>query len=290
LAAAEPRLNLVEVKDLPGGWLGKNHALHVGAGRSDGEWLLFTYADIVFEPTTLRRAIGYANGNQLDHLAAYPDVRMPHWLLDAFVVTFATMFTLFVRPWQVRNPRSKSYIGIGAFNLVRREAYLVAGGHVPIRMRPDDDLKLGHLMKLNGFRSDVVNGQGAVMVEWYASLNEMIRGLEKNSAAPLEYNVSVIVGSCLILIFGFIWPFLAFLLTWGWPQLLFGLSIIFILSANVLTAKNVQQAPWKALVFPLAISLFTYIQVRSLVLLLARGGIEWRDTFYPLAELKANRI
>lgn len=291
LAEKEPRLNVVEVKELPPGWLGKNHAMHVGARQSDGEWLLFTDADIHFEPTTLRRAMGYAQDNLLDHLAAYPEVHMPGWLLNSFVITFATMFTMFIRPWQVRDPKSKAYIGIGAFNLVSAEAYRVCGGHVPIRMRPDDDLKLGHLMKLNGYRSDVVNGQGAIVVEWYQSLDEMIRGLEKNSAAPLEYSVPTILASHVILFFSNIWPFLAVLITWGtWSQLLFALAAGLLLVANALTAINVRQPLWRAVVFPLAISMFLYIQMRGLVLLLLRGGIQWRDTFYPLADLKANRI
>jgi cellulose synthase/poly-beta-1,6-N-acetylglucosamine synthase-like glycosyltransferase len=290
LANAEPRLNVVEVTELPPGWLGKNHAMHLGARQSDGEWLLFTDADILFEPTTLRRAIGYANEHLLDHLAAYPDVRMPGWLLNSFVITFATMFTMFIRPWQVRDPKSKAYIGIGAFNLVSAEAYRVSGGHVPIRMRPDDDLKLGHLLKLNGFRSDVVNGQQAVTVEWYATLGEMIRGLEKNSAAPLEYDVAKVLGSCLILFLANIWPFVAVLITRGWPQLLFALTIVLLLMGNAQTAINVRQPLWRALLFPVAISIFTYIQLRGIVLLLVRGGIQWRGTFYPLADLKANRI
>ena len=290
LAKKHPRLNVVEVQELPPGWLGKNYAMHLGARQSDGEWLLFTDADIVFEPSTLRRAIAYAQENLLDHLAAYPDVRMPGWLLNSFVITFATMFTMFIRPWQVRNPQSKAYIGIGAFNLVSAEAYRTIGGHVPIRMRPDDDLKLGHLIKLNLFRSDVVNGHGAVTVEWYSTLNELIRGLEKNCAAPLEYSLTAVFGSCLMLFFAMIWPFLAVLIKSGWPQLFYALTVLLLLLANTLTAVNVGQPIWRAFVFPLAITIFTYIQVRSMVLLLARGGIQWRDTFYPLAELKSNRI
>ena len=50
--------------ELPAGWLGKNYAMQLGADRSSGEWLLFTDADIVYEPTTLRRAILYANGTR----------------------------------------------------------------------------------------------------------------------------------------------------------------------------------------------------------------------------------
>src|SRR5262245_44222189 len=77
LAAEFPQLNVVTLSELPAGWLGKNHALQLGADRSRGEWLLFTDADIFFEPTTLRRAIAYAQEHAVDHLVATPDAKMP---------------------------------------------------------------------------------------------------------------------------------------------------------------------------------------------------------------------
>jgi hypothetical protein len=36
--------------------------------------------------------------------------------------------------------------------------------------------------------------------------------------------------------------------------------------------------------------LFLYILWRSTILILWTGGIEWRGTRYPLAELKANKV
>ena len=94
-----------------------------------------------------------------------------------------------------------------------------------------------------------------------------------------------------VVFFANIWPFLAVWITWGsWAQLLFALAAVLLLAGNAMTAINVHQPLWRALAFPLAISIFLYIQMRGLVLLLLRGGIRWRDTFYPLADLKANRI
>jgi len=42
------------------------------------------------------------------------------------------------RPWRAKDPRAREHGGIGAFNLLRRQAYLEAGTHRAIRMRPDD--------------------------------------------------------------------------------------------------------------------------------------------------------
>ena len=55
LAAAHPQLRLLRVSELPSRWLGKNHALQVGSQAAGGDWLLFTDADVVFQPGALRR-------------------------------------------------------------------------------------------------------------------------------------------------------------------------------------------------------------------------------------------
>ena len=57
LAGANPQLNLVHLKDLPDGWLGKNHALQRGADQATGQFLLFTDADVIMHPTAVSRAI-----------------------------------------------------------------------------------------------------------------------------------------------------------------------------------------------------------------------------------------
>jgi hypothetical protein len=45
-------------------------------------------------------------------------------------------------------------------------------------------------------------------------------------------------------------------------------------------------SPLYALTHPLGAALFSYMLLRSTVVTLRQGGIVWRDTFYPLEELK----
>ncbi|PYQ54946.1 MAG: hypothetical protein DMF53_28775 [Acidobacteria bacterium] len=87
MATADPRLRIVHVRELPPGWLGKNHALWLGAEKATGEFLLFTDADVVMAPSILRRAVGALVADRLDHLTAAPEraVRIVHRRLLALL-------------------------------------------------------------------------------------------------------------------------------------------------------------------------------------------------------------
>jgi len=290
MAAADPRLRIVHVRELPPGWLGKNHALWLGAGKAIGEFLLFTDADVVMDPSTLRRAVGAMVADRLDHLTAAPEIERPSVLFEMFIGAFSLFFTLFTKPWKVKDPESSSHVGIGAFNLVRAAAYRAAGGHQAIAMRPDDDLKLGKLLKKKGFHQEFVFGLGALRVEWYASTGELIQGLMKNAFSGVDYRVWVVVASTVMQLITLVWPFLALILTSGPTRWLNLASVLVLLALCWINAPLAGVRRWHGLGFPLATLLFLYILWRAMLLTLWRDGIDWRGTHYPLAELRANKV
>jgi glycosyltransferase involved in cell wall biosynthesis len=290
MAAADPRLRIVHVRELPPGWLGKNHALWLGAGKATGEFLLFTDADVVMDPATLRRAVGAMVADRLDHLTAAPEIERPSVLFEMFIGAFSLFFTLFTKPWKVKDPESPSHGGIGAFNLVRAAAYRAAGGHPAIAMRPDDDLKLGKLLKKKGFHQEFVFGLGALRVEWYASVRELIQGLMKNAFSGVDYRVWVVVVSTVMQLITLVWPFLALFLTAGATRWLNLASVLVLLALCWINAPLAGVRRWHGLGFPLATLLFLYILWRAMVLTLWRDGIDWRGTHYPLEELRANKV
>ncbi len=290
MAAAEPRLRIVHVRDLPPGWLGKNHALWLGAEKATGEYLLFTDADIVMDPSTLRRAVGLMVRDGLDHLTASPQIERRGLLFEMFIGVFSLFFALFVKPWKVKDPKSPRHVGIGAFNLVRAEAYRAAGGHRAIAMRPDDDLKLGKILKKNGFRQELVYGQGLIRVEWYASVRELIQGLMKNAFSGVDYRLSVIIGSTIIQLAVYVWPFLALVLTSGAARWLNLASILTLLTLCWANAPLTGLRRWHGIGFPVASLLFLYILWRATLTTLWNDGIDWRGTHYDLASLKANKV
>lgn len=290
ISIGHPRLHVAHLDALPPGWLGKNHAMQRGAAAATGDWILFTDADVVMETRAIARAVGFAEREGLDHLTVTPRLLMPGPALDLFAGTFGLLFAQYSRPWKARDPRSRAHIGIGAFNLVRASAYRAAGGHAPIAMRPDDDLKLGKLLKQNGFRQDLLFGRDAVSVEWYSTIGEAVRGLEKNSFAGAGYSVPAVLASSLALLALDVWPFLAVLVTAGPTRWLYLASVAVILAIYAGSTRGSGTRPWLAPLFPLGVLLLVYILLRSTWLAVRNGGIRWRDTFYPLEELRRNRV
>ena len=290
LASASPTFRVVHVKELPPGWLGKTYALNRGVQEASGDLLLFTDADVVMRPSALSRAVGYMFEHQLDHLAIAPDVRVPGLLLQVCVGAFGILFSLYARPWKAKDPKSKWCIGIGAFNLVRTDVYRAVGTHQRIAMRPDDDIKLGKLIKKHGYRQEFLFGTQMLRVEWYASVGELVDGLTKNAFAGVDYRVSAIVGASIAQLLLNVWPFLGVFLTHGATWVINVVVVLVILALCRDTARFLTVVPWHGIGFPIATLLFIHIMWRSMLTALLRGGIEWRGTCYPLAELKANKV
>lgn len=290
LAAIDRRLRVDHIRDLPAGWIGKNHALHHGAAQAAGRWLLFTDADIHFSPDALRRAVAFAEAGELDLLAAVPRLTEGGHLLGICVGAFSLLFPMFFRPWRIADPASRSYGGVGAFNLVRAVTYQKLGGHTRLRLRPDDDVKLGKLFKRSGARCDFLLGAGAISVAWYASVGEMARGLTKNAFAGTDYSVPVILGGVLVQLVFFVWPPVALFAVSGLAWWLDLLATAAMLAVAVDHQGFAGGRRWHGLFLPLGIVIFDYILLRSMVVTLWQRGIVWRGTHYPLAELKANRL
>ncbi|HEV2065112.1 MAG TPA: glycosyltransferase family 2 protein, partial [Thermoanaerobaculia bacterium] len=133
LARGDSRLTVVTGSEPPTGWLGKPHALHLGASVATGEVLLFADADVVYDPRTLGEAVSLLESERLDFIAFLPrmvtegfweSVLMPY-VLGAY---FAGIGFLANVDW----PRWAA-AGGGAGNLIRRHAYEALGGHAALK-------------------------------------------------------------------------------------------------------------------------------------------------------------
>ena len=289
-AATHSRLRVVHVTELPPGWLGKPHALQKAYEASTGEWLLFTDADVCFKPDVLRRAIALTKQRNMDHLSLLCEVEMVGFWEKVLIPFFALVFHLASDPSRASNPHSRFYVGIGAFQILKRTAYLASGTHRRLAMEVIDDMKLGKIVKQSGFRSGVGIAQDSVVVRWHAGLGNLIRGVTKNFFAGAGYNVGIVALGIAGMLLLNVAPFLGVVFGHGWVRVLAAVAVSIAVSFHAAVAFTLRVSPLYALTHALGAVLLTYMLLLSTVVTLRQGGIIWRDTFYPLDELKRGLV
>jgi hypothetical protein len=172
---------------------------------------------------------------------------------------------------------------MGAFNLLRTDAYRSVGGHEPLRLSVVDDVELGGLVKAKGFRQRCLDGSDWIQVYWQPGLRGIFNGLEKNIYAGFGYSMPVAaVGALASLLTGLLPLALAYHGHW-W--LLAGLLVTALVTTDYLPCLGAPR--WGAVLFPLGACLFCCIICYSVYRTEKQGGVRWRDTFYPLSELRA---
>ena len=287
-AAAEKdgRLKYVRIDSLPAGWLGKPHAMQHAFERSSGEWLVFTDADVHFSPDLLRRSVALAKRDNLDHLTLLSGAEM-HTVGERIALTFFGMgFLMGIRPWRASNARSKVYIGVGAFQLLRRSAYEAIGTHRRLAMEVVDDMKLGKLVKEGGFRSGVAKAWKEVRVRWHAGVGNIVRGTTKNFFASSGYNLAVVCFQLVMMLATCVAPWVALPFLRGWALAFDAIAVAMMIAIHAGVCIEVGASPVYALTEPVGALIFSWMLARSTIVTLGNGGIEWRGTVYPLEELR----
>lgn len=287
---AHGRLKVVHIGELPAGWLGKVHAMWVGAKQAGGDWLLFTDADVLFRRDSLTRALFYAESEHADHLVLFPRMVMHSPGETMMVAFFQTLFVFGHRPWKVADPKAKDHMGVGAFNLVRHGVYEAIGTYEAMRFEVLDDMKLGKLIKNAGYAQRNVFGHDLISLRWVKGAMGMVNNLTKNFFAIMSFQWPRALASAFMLAFLNLMPFVGVWLAHGWARLPYALALVSMFGIYVGMSWMSDVPVYYFLLHPVSASLFVYIMLRSMFLTLARGGIIWRGTFYPLEELRKGMV
>ena len=284
-----PSLIVHEIAELPEGWMGKSHALFRGATLAKGKYLVFTDADVILEKTTIARAFAYMNRNSLDHLTLIFKNITHGWLLNSLILEAGLGLLLIFRPWAAKLSGNRSFVGVGAFNMVRSSVYQEIGGHQNIKMHPIDDMMLGRIIKERGFSQDCLLAYDFVKIPWYDSVRAMVDGLQKNMFALFHYRILLIP----VVLFGI---FVASIFpVWGaiWGDRFVQMICLLALALRLVTffgGLRMQGLPVYYLpgciITPY---LFCYIILKSAIVTIKNNGIVWRGHHYSLADLRKNK-
>jgi cellulose synthase/poly-beta-1,6-N-acetylglucosamine synthase-like glycosyltransferase len=282
-------LEVLHVAELPSGWLGKTHAMALAAQHATGAWLLFTDGDVLFHPDALCRALKYATYSGADHMVLLPTLvlRSPG---ERMMVSFLQVLSIWaLRPWRVADPRARrDSIGVGAFNLIRREVFDALGGWEPLRTKIVEDLALGRQVKACGFAQRAALGLDLVRVRWAEGAFGVVENLTKNLFALFRFRPEWVLGFACGLAMFTLFPLAACVAghAMWWPT---GILLIAFFLAYQRMGEYHHFSAAQMITFPAASLLLLYALLRSMWVALWRGGITWRGTFYSLRELRWRR-
>jgi glycosyltransferase involved in cell wall biosynthesis len=288
IASQHPdKLRALHVTELPAGWLGKTHAMALAARQAPSDYLLFTDADVFFRSDAVRRSLAHAVATSADHLVTVPTTLIHRWDEAAILGFFQILSLWGARPWRISNPKAKhDAIGIGAFNLLRREAYQQIGGFESLRMEIVEDIGLGRRIKRAGLVQRLCFGRGLISLHWASGVGGLVGVMTKNLWAAFRFYIWLALLGCLWLLTFCVAPAAAlFFASTRVPAILIFAAVAY---GYRLLGRHSGISTWNALFFPFSAMVFVFTLLRSMLLTLKQGGIIWRGTFYSLAELRKN--
>ncbi len=181
---------------------------------------------------------------------------------------FQSQFVFAHRPWKVADPKSRDHMGVGAFNLVRREVYESIGTYQRLRLSVLDDMKLGELVKQHGYRQRNVFGRDLLTLRWVVGALGMVRNLTKNFFAIFRYNplwAATAIAGMLLVNLG---PFVGLYFAQGWARVGFVAALLSIFAIYVGMSRRSDISPAYFFLHPVGALLFGYAVARSMILTL----------------------
>lgn len=258
----------------PPGWLGKAHALHnlysaVRAG-SDPDYILFTDADVTFEPSAVSQAVATAIDWRAGLLSIFPR-QIVLTLAERLAVPIALHWTVYnFLPLPIAfNAKIPAFAAAnGQFMLFTREAYGACGGHTSVRDNILEDVGLARAVKKAGHRAILADGGPTIYTRMYNGASEVWNGYSKNAYAFFDHNplllVVGIVGLMVLYVFPLILALLAFIagnLTLG---ALFLAQYLIAVQTRLFLATRFAYPLRSTFLHPVAILFFIAIQLNSL--------------------------
>lgn len=265
------RFEEVPSRELPEGWLGKNHALQVLADNSDEEYLVFLDADVRLEESAVADSITFMKSEGWDFISPYPrQIAKP---LIAKIVQPLLQWSWFASlPLRLieRSRGTSTVVANGQFFIVRSELYKSAGGHRAIRSEILDDLELARLLRKSGGIGSVVDGSKISSCEMYPDTRSLIDGYSKSQWRAFGGGFGALIVIA-ILFFSSIYPLVRSLQGHEWA--IYGYLLL--LTSRLLVAVRTKSIWVTAPLHPIAASLWIGLILRSLILK-RTGKLSWR--------------
>jgi chlorobactene glucosyltransferase len=275
-ADGDPRARVLSGASLPEGWKGKNWACHQLSQAARGEILLFTDADVGWDPRALSALVAEMNRSDADLLTVWPTQVTRTWaerlvvpLMGFVIIGYLPVLAVHYIPWPIFAAATGQCLAF------RRDTYEKIGGHAAVREALVEDMAFAYAIKRNHLRLRAADGAGLLSARMYRGWPEVRDGFAKNILGGHADSLIFLALSTL-----FHWAL--FLFPWFW--LFFDPASAALLCAvgllvRLLTAAVTRQRLVDALFMPVSVLLMTVIAGRA-VQWHFTGGPRWKGRAY----------
>ncbi|HIJ73672.1 MAG TPA: glycosyltransferase [Candidatus Hydrogenedentes bacterium] len=290
IAAASPNVRVIHDPPVQEGWLGKANAIWYAVHQADpdNKWLLLADADVECHPKALRRAVAYAEAAKADFVTCIPRLENGS-MAEELVIPSKWRALVRTAPLNRAGDTSHRALGIGAFTLVTRKAYLESGGHSAFYDEQPEDTLLAMLIKRCGGAMAVVWTSDMVRVRLYRGLKDLVASYTRKNRVVLDDAAYVFVSQALFHLLTTVFPLLfavamvahqaargAFVFPLAVSALI-GLSIYYIEAKDYLSSRPLCRmraiTPW---LHPIGGLLLTWIELMSIKQAVLKQSMHWR--------------
>ena len=288
----DPRVRLISIQQLPDGWTGKTHALHVASSEARGAWFWFLDADTQHAPESLSVMMEYARENHAELASLLPEMRCESFW-ERVVQPLAGIVLMRSFPlFRVNRDSHPMAFANGQYILMTRSSYDACGGHEAVRDRFVEDIYMAKRVKALGLPIRTAMSTDISSTRMYTNLPQIIRGWSRILYDALGRRSWPLVGKIveplifsqtgdIAVIVAIVLLAMGISMTFAWWLL--GLGIVHqILKTSVLYRMYKWSSPataYAALWYSLAGVIMIWICLKAIWMCLT-GKVTWRGTSY----------
>ncbi|MBT3279753.1 MAG: glycosyltransferase [Phycisphaerales bacterium] len=289
IAAEDDRLTVIHVTDLPEGWKGKPHAMHLASQQADGELLLFTDADC-HQDSARTLAVTAEEFRRQPHcgmLTMLPELEMVGFWEKLLQPVCSGVMMIWFKPDKVNDPNRSHAYANGAFMLFGRECYDEIGTHEAIKHELQEDMEIAKLVKHNSSGRLVVRrAEGLYRVRMYTNLREICNGWVRIFFGTFHSLPKLIVSFLLVFLMGPV-PITTLLLGWfltgpaaTWALIVGAVAMAGQMSLIGRYYHMIRNPLWVGLLYPPASVMACGLLVAAMTRHLPGKEVQWKSTAY----------